>query len=479
MLPQKLAFIDTETTGLSVRHDRIIEIGIVRVEDGKIVAKYKSLINPQMHISPFITNLTNITPEELENAPTFYQIKNDIYEMLNGAVFVAHNVRFDYGFLKSEFSRVEMNFSLRHFCTAKLSRSLFPIHKHHNLDSIIDRFGLKVKNRHRAYDDAKVLWDFYKKLQKSIDLKVLEKHVNYGLRHPSRPNKLSDSQFENLPESPGVYIFYGENHVPLYVGKSVNIRDRVLSHFSNDYRESREMHLSRQVEEIETIKTGGELGALLKESQLIKSMQPLYNKKLRNSRRVIVLKKKSSKGTYDTHFLEEIMDISADETEDILGTFRSKLQAKEFLQKIVKEFSLCAKLVGLEKTKSACFGYRLGTCHGACIGRENPLSYNSRCIIAFSKNKIKPWPFDGPIVISEQEDFGDIKDFFVVDKWCLLGKKSVKSENEDFFDKKDYRFDMDTYKILISFLKDSKNQKLIKQIPKESFDNFSQNSIIG
>ncbi len=142
MLPQKLVFIDTETTGLSVSRDRIIEIGIVRVENNVVVAEYQSLINPEMFLSPFITSITHITEADLVNAPTFYDIRKDVYDLLKDAVFVAHNVRFDYGFLRNEFKRMEMNFTAKHFCTAKLSRSLFPLERHHNLDSVMQRFGI-------------------------------------------------------------------------------------------------------------------------------------------------------------------------------------------------------------------------------------------------------------------------------------------------------------------------------------------------
>lgn len=464
MLPQKLVFIDTETTGLSVSHDRIIEIGIVRVENNEVVAEYESLINPESYLSPFITSITNITEGDLAKAPTFYAIKKDIYDLLKDAVFVAHNVRFDYGFLRNEFRRVDMKFTAKHFCTAKLSRSLFPQHHHHNLDSIIERFGFSCERRHRAFDDAKVLWAFYQTLQSTFDPATLEKYIKQGLKHPSRPIKLSQSQLDELPEAPGVYIFYGENHVPLYVGKSINVKDRVLSHFSSDHSISKEMHLSQQVENIEVIPTAGELGALLKESQLIKKLQPLYNRKLRQSRRLIVMKKRLDKKGYEEHYLEDIVDISPDDTENIVGVFRSKKQAKEYLYQLVKEHNLCEKLVGLEKTTTGCFAYRLGNCKGACVGKENPLVYNARCIIAFSKNRIKPWPFSGPILITEKESMTNDEDAFYVDKWCLLGKQSIKDGQADFFTDEDYRFDMDTYKILVHFLDRPKNYFHITEI---------------
>src|SRR3990167_75912 len=143
LFEQPLTIVDIETTGSRVTYDRVIEIGILRVEEGKVVKKYQTLINPQMYISPFISQFTGISQHELETAPTFEEVKEDIFSLFEDSFFVAHNVRFDYGFIKNEFKRYGISFSNKHFCSARLSRLLFPHHRHHNLDSIIERFGLE------------------------------------------------------------------------------------------------------------------------------------------------------------------------------------------------------------------------------------------------------------------------------------------------------------------------------------------------
>lgn len=452
MLPSSLVFLDTETTGLSVRKDRIIEIGLIRVEDGKEVARYQTLLNPGTYLSPFITSITGILSDELVNAPFFEDIHRNLLELLDGAVLVAHNARFDYGFLKNEFLRCEKRFWIKHVCTAKLSRTLFPEFPHHNLDSIIQRYNISVAKRHRAFDDAYVLWEFYQKLHKTVSLETLEGAITQQFHHPSLPNLLPKEQLDTLPHAPGVYIFYGEHGMPLYVGKSVNLKDRVRSHFSSDHTSSKEMKLSQQIQSLESIQTAGELGALLKEAQTIKELQPLYNRKLRFSRRVILAKELVDKNGYMHVVLEDATSVNPGELGHVLGTFRSKKQAKEYLQTVAKEYQLCEKLLGLENTTSGCFSYRLEQCKGACVGKENPLSYNTRCIIAFSKNKIKPWPFNGPIIITEKNEETQLQESFLVDKWCLLGKKATEDILQDEFEEKDYRFDLDTYKILLSFL---------------------------
>jgi len=425
MLPEKITFVDIETTGLRALYDRIIEIGILRVENGEITQTFQSLINPQTYIPSEITAITGITAGELENAPTFRQIKTDILELLVDTIFVAHNVRFDYGFLKSEFKRENISFSSRHFCTVKLSRFLYPTYRRHNLDAIIERFNLSCKTRHRAFDDAKVLYHFYTKLQQEIPLEKLEKAISHGLKQPSLPLNLTQDDLQQLPEQPGVYIFYADNDIPLYIGKSINIRERVLSHFASDIHAPFEMKISQQIKRIETIPTAGELGALLLESQLIKKLLPLYNKMSRIKHELISIRSKINADGYQECFIEPVTTITPDDLPNLLGVFKSKKQAKTFLAEIAKEHKLCERLLGLEsaswRSKGECFAYRLNRCNGACSNKENPLVYNMRSLMAFSKSKIQAWPFKEQIVIEEQALNGT-KDYFLINNWCYLGK---------------------------------------------------------
>jgi len=147
MLPDKLAFVDIETTGARSQTDRILEIGIVRVEENIVTRTYQTLLNPQMYVPPEITALTGIRQEDVQNAPIFLEIMDEVLETLKDCVFVAHNVRFDYSFLKREFFHAGRRFTSKHFCTVKLSRYLFPRFKRHNLDSIIERFQISCENR--------------------------------------------------------------------------------------------------------------------------------------------------------------------------------------------------------------------------------------------------------------------------------------------------------------------------------------------
>ncbi len=457
MLPAALSFVDIETTGANPVSGRVIEIGILRVENNEVVKTYKTLINPHTYIDPFISNMTGITQDVLESAPTFEQIKDEILEILEGSVFVAHNVRFDYGFLRNEYRRFGQTFSFKHFCTVKLARLLYPGHARYNLDTIIERFNIICENRHRAFDDANVLWEFYQKSIQQVPGDLFERAVNLALKRPTIPLGISADVLDSLPQSPGVYLFYGENDMPLYIGKSVNIHDRVLSHFSSDHVSSTEMKIAQQVTRIETIETAGELGALFLESTLVKKYQPLFNRKLRNARKLIALQKVITPEGYHTINQVNAHEITIEQLESIVGIFTSARQIKDCLYELAKQYSLCPKLLGLEKGKGECFSYHLEQCKGACVEKVTPLFYNLKFGEAFHKSRIKPWPFKGPILIKEK---GEQEEHFVVDKWCLIGNIKQPEDSLDTL-QQEYIFDFDLYKILRQFLHTEKNLQKI------------------
>lgn len=447
-IPKAITFLDIETTGGSIIRDRIVEIGAIRIENGIKVKEFSTLINPQQRFPEEISALTGISPHELENAPTFRAVKDELTEILEGSVLAAHNARFDYGFLKAEFKREEKTFSHKHFCTVKLSRALYPQHLHHNLDAVIERFGIICSNRHRALGDAQVLWDFFQIAQKDVGEKEFGRILGLLLRRPSLPAGIKPEIIEELPEAPGVYIFYGHEGAPLYIGKSVNIRERVLSHFANDTDSPTEMRISQTIESIETIQTAGELGALVRESRLIKELQPLYNRKLRKADNLIFAIEGNSNG-YKTAKLT----VGSWPDGQVLGVFKSKSAARDYLWETGDKHRLCKKLLGLEKGSGSCFDVQIDKCNGACNNEEPAEKYNLRFDLAFVESKIKAWPFGGPIIISEDSEN------HVIDNWCYLG--SVRGEKSETVRPE---FDLDIYKIINGYLRKKNNQIKIKTI---------------
>ena len=273
-----LVFLDLETTGGSLALDRIIEIGLVEVDRGELVGEWSTLVNPGRRIPHAIQVLTGITDEMVAGAPAFAQIAATLAARLQGKVLAAHNARFDYGFLKAEFHRARFQYTAPVLCTVKLSRRLFPQHLRHNLDALITRHSLFCIDRHRALGDARVLWELAQIWRREVDPQALAFACTELLRRPAVPAGLPADLFDTLPEAPGAYVFYGEGDTPLYVGRSANIRSRVLAHFSGDRRSGKDQRIAHDVRRVECIETPGELGAQFEASRLIAKLQPEHNR---------------------------------------------------------------------------------------------------------------------------------------------------------------------------------------------------------
>ena len=461
---EPMAIVDLETTGTSATYGRIIEIGIIRVERGKVQRVYESLVNPECYIHPMIEQLTGISNRDVVGAPVFSEISRDVAKLLEGAVFVAHNARFDEGFLKQEFARVGRTFTPRSLCTMKLSRRLFPEHRRHDLGSIIERYQLECPARHRALGDARAVLAFLEYLRDHEPEERLSGAYKHVVKDMRLPPHIDRADVKKIPDCCGVYLFYGAKDELLYVGKSKTIRTRVLSHFSADTRSAKEMELSRCVVRIETRPTPGELGALLLESSLIKDLRPIYNVMSRRTRRVLLARGSTTAQGYTSVKLEETESIGADDSGTILAVFKSRKQAEEFLHTAIQEHDLCSKLLGLERSKGACFAYHLHQCHGACVGEEPAGAYNHRVDAAFSRRRVVAWPFKGTIAIKELDPAGGDTEVFFVDNWCLVGSARSGGDMELVQRSKAVRFDYDTYKILLRYLTQPSNRRNIMPV---------------
>lgn len=445
-----LVFVDIETNGLNHVRGRVIEVAAIRVEHGVITQSFRSLIDPQTELPYYITNLTGIKTNDLKGAPTFDQVADELHEILTGAVFVAHNVRFDYSFLKQEFGRVGMPFLPKQLCTVKLSRALHPHEKGHKLADLISRYGFTYGARHRAYDDAAVLWQFLQYAQKQFPPQQLEAAIALQLRSPAVPKNLEPELVRNLPETPGVYIFEDAGGQPLYIGKSVNIKKRVMSHFGRDHAESKEFKIAQAIKHIRTEETPGELSALLLESRLVKELQPLYNRQLRRIQNLLLARQTTNRAGYHTITIEEAIEIDPETASNIVAVYPRRGTARQSLENSTKIYDLCPKLMGLEKTKGACFMRQLHKCRGACVGEEAAAVYNQRLATAFERQRIQAWPYHGAVLVEEKmsPEFHAI----VVDQWCVVAEITQDEYCEPIYTAKTKHFDLDTYKILQSFL---------------------------
>jgi DNA polymerase-3 subunit epsilon len=449
-------------------HDRIIEVGIVKVEEGK-VSKWQTLVNPECHIPSTIQGFTGITDSMVALAPTFAKVRGELLQQLNGSVFVAHNARFDYGFLKSEFRRLDINFKAKVLCTVKLSRKFFPKESHHNLDTVIARLGLSCDVRHRALGDAQVLWAFMQRLYETWGETAVNDAVEELLKSPSLPSHLAAETLENIPESPGVYLLFGEHNVPLYIGKSLNLRSRVLSHFSGDHRTNKDLKLSQEVRRVEWIETAGELGALLREAKLIRELMPIHNRRLRRVHEWFTFQFQEcgkDEKTAPALLLVKTQDVDFKREAPLFGLFQTKQKALDALREIARSNQLCSIRLGLEKGKGPCFAYQLKRCNGACVGKESPASHDLRLATALARLQIKSWPFNGRIGIRENDESRGRTEIHVLDAWRYLGTACSETELYNLCESDlSSEFNADDYKILVRYIRPTRSTRnLIRQL---------------
>jgi DNA polymerase-3 subunit epsilon len=480
MFAPSIAFIDVETTGTTATGDRVTEVGIVRVEEGRWVDEWSSLVNPECSIPGDIQVLTGITNAMVRGAPTFGELRREIHERLEGSLFVAHNARFDYGFIKNEFRRAQMAFTADVLCTVRLSRRLYPDAVGHGLDAIIARHGLQDAvddhqearaGRHSALGDARVLWRFVQLLYREKEEADIVAAVKGLLKIPSLPPQLAPDALENLPEGPGVYRFYGVNDLPIYIGKSINLRDRVRSHFSSDHRSANDIRISGEIRRIEVDETAGELGALLREARLVKGLLPLHNHRLRGKLNACFIRLPDLRSPPEIVLNKDIdwcehfaASGSHGPSQSLFGPFAAKLNVRQMLEALAAEQGLCWRALGWETRAGPCFARQVRKCRGACIGEETPEQHHLRLATALEAQRVRDWPVAGRVLVRERHPDGRFEEAHVFDRWCHVGSaRSAEDLDELAHARVEIEFDPDIYKILLAFF--AKHPGAVKPLP--------------
>lgn len=371
------AIIDIETTGGSAQLEKITEIAVYLHDGTRITDEFISLVNPERNIPYFITNLTGITNEMVENAPRFYEIAKKIIELTEGRTFVAHNARFDYSFIRQEYKSLGYNFKRSILDTVALSRKLLPGHVSYSLGNICKDLNITINGRHRAGGDALAT---VKLLEILIARDILLNEQHSSLLKNTRISKLNPkldvNKIDNIPDEPGVYYFYNDKGDLIYIGKSRNLQQRISTHLSNNTT-NRAMEMRDIIADIDWELTGSELIALLKESFEIKKNKPVYNRAQRRTSFQWGIFSNFDDNGYLNYSFGPVND-----DEIPISVFSSKDKAKFKLGSLIETFGLCQKLTGLYDTAGACFHYHVGLCKGACIGKESPEEYNKRAVKA-------------------------------------------------------------------------------------------------
>lgn len=379
------AIIDIETTGASPSNGKITEIAVYIHNGETITDSFISLINPECNIPWNITRLTGITNEMVATAPKFYEIAKKIVEITAGKTFVAHNVSFDYSFIREEFKRLGYDYKRKTMCTVNLSRKLIPGHRSYSLGNICNELGIVIDGRHRASGDAYAT-------VKLFEILLQLKGANDPGLFSNRPTILSEEQISSLPGKTGVYYLYDQGNSIIYIGKSTNIHQRVLSHLNNT-KTKKAIEMRDRIAEVDSEETGSELVALLLESAEIKKHKPLYNRAQRRSTFDFGIFCSEDDNGYINFEARKI-----GEEEIPITTFHFYQEAVEYLHDLSDEYGLCKKLCHLEESSDGCFNFQIKKCSGACMGIETAEEYNVRV-----RNAIRPFQFRSP-------------DFFIVDQ---------------------------------------------------------------
>ena len=332
----EFAIVDLETTGGSPLYDRVVEIGIVLFENGQETRRFQSLVNPGVYISPKVSLIHGITNEMVENSPDFKSISSEILSLTENRIFVAHNVSFDYNFLKEEFKRIGLDFDRRKICTVRLSKKLNPELRSHSLKNLCLHYGIRNEKAHRALEDAvattKILGELVSRQESAAVIKQLLSGRS-GINH--LPPNLPYGSIERLPEDPGVYLFHDANGKVLYVGKANNLRDRVRQHFSGQTHTKVKRSFLESIYDLSFEVSGHELMALLLENELINKHYPRYNETNKEF--------KLNHGIYEFPDQNGVLRLVIGQTgkwSNPVIVYRNKEDALENLRKISMKFGL-------------------------------------------------------------------------------------------------------------------------------------------
>ncbi len=453
------AILDIETTGGSPKTEKITEIAIFFHDGEKVISEWSTLLNPEKNIPYFITGLTGITNEMVADAPKFYEVARELVERTENHTIVGHNVNFDYSFIKSEFKRLGFEYDRKTLCTVKLSRKILPGHKSYSLGKICKDLGITIMDRHRAAGDALATVKLFEMLQDNQNgdngLDIISEPRG---RYKNLNENLTVEAIESLPEACGTYYFFDDKQQLLYIGKSKDIRHRVLSHLGNT-TSKRAMEMKQRIHSISYELTGSELIALLKESKEIKEQKPMYNRAQKRSSYYWGLYAGKDEFGYITFSLRKISEMP----EDPVTSYNNKKEAREAITRMVEKNWLCQKLSGLYQTDGACFHHTIRQCNGACVQGESVSSYNKRAETLLDNLKLDR----GNVLIIDQGREPEERSLVRIEKGMYMGYGYL-SVNESYLgieqmldcinpalDNRDIR------QILKNWLKNNKVEKML------------------
>ncbi len=379
------AIVDIETTGGYAASNGIIEISIL-VSDGKqVIDSFECLVNPNQEIPWFIQKLTGISNEMVRDAVQFEEVAERIHGLLQDKVFVAHNVNFDYSFVKSHLEYHGFPLQTKKLCTIRMARQIFPGHRSYSLGNLCHSLSIPIANQHRAGGDAAATASLLHLLLENDAKGCIANSLKRGTGEQSYPPNVNKDDFARLPHSPGVYYFHDNKGAVVYVGKAKDIKKRVNSHFANNGDGRQRQNFIRHVHAITFRETATELMAAILESTEIKKLWPRFNNAQKNQEEAFGIFMYEDQNGYMRLAVEKKRRHSYP-----IYTFHYKVDAFGVLRKLVKEYSLCPKLCFIQTDHDGCLGIQESYCQGACEKKEEPSVYNQRILNAIASLTQRP-----------------------------------------------------------------------------------------
>lgn len=379
------AIVDIETTGGYAAANSIIEIAIKIFDGQNIIEEFETLINPGKQIPKYIQAFTGINNEMVKEAPAFEEVAEKVFTYLQGNIFVAHNVNFDYSFIKNHLEFCGYSFTAKKLCTVRLSRQIFPGLTSYSLGNLCYSLEIELNNRHRAGGDAAATVSLFKKLLHNDSKKIIESSLHRNSKEQMLPPNVPKAHFDALPKTPGVYYFHDQKGKIIYVGKAKNIQTRVNSHFSNNSDSRQKQNFLRHIHAISFQPTATELMAAILESTEIKRLWPAFNTSQKKQEEVYGFFVYEDQNGYMRLAIEKKRKYS-----NPIYTFHYKVDGHGVLRKLMKEFFLCPRLCFMQTDKEKCIGIIEQYCYGACEKKEAVKSYNERVLKAIASLTYKP-----------------------------------------------------------------------------------------
>jgi DNA polymerase-3 subunit epsilon len=371
------AIVDIETTGGYAAANGITEISVHVFDGEKVTEKFETLINPRQPIPAYIQSMTGISNAMVADAPGFEEVAGDIFKILNDKIFVAHNVNFDYSFIKGHLQASGYMLDCKKLCTVRLSRKILPGFRSYSLGNLCHSLGITIQNRHRAAGDTEATVEVFRRLMENDREQFIQKSLQRNSKEFILPPNVPKEHFDLLPYTPGVYYFHDEKGKVIYVGKARNIRYRVNSHFSNNSESRQKQNFLRHTYSISFQSCATELMACIMESSEIKKLWPVFN-----------FSQKHREDIYGIFVYEDqngYMRLGIEKNKkqlDPVYSFHRLIEGHDILRKIIRQYGLCPKLCSIQKGPSVCEGIKEQYCLGACEHKEMANDYNYRVLEA-------------------------------------------------------------------------------------------------